>query len=178
MTGSLADALRHIYRGLAFYRRDAHSEQAFQYGGHDPGVCGYTTAALIRSAMGYLDHANLEMETGLRLARELDHMPTVVHSLWSAADLHQVRREPQKVEEFAEVLLPLLSQHGSAVSLANAAGLGQGYGRAVPRGHQTSQRRIGCMASDRIKISSHLSLGTGGGGVFIRGCKRRRTKTD
>ena len=53
--------------------------------------------------------------------RELDHIPTVIHSLWFAADLHQVRREPQKVEEFTEVLLPLLSQHGSAVSLANAA---------------------------------------------------------
>ena len=45
VTGFFADALRHIDRGLAFYRRDAHSEQAFQYGGHDPGVCGYTTAS-------------------------------------------------------------------------------------------------------------------------------------
>jgi predicted ATPase len=141
VTGFLADALRHIDRGLAFYRRDAHSEQAFQYGGHDPGVCGYTTAALIRSAMGYLDHGNLEMETGLRLARELDHMPTVVHSLWSAADLHQVRREPQKVEEFTEVLLPLLSQHGSAVSLANAAML-RGWARVMGGQCQEGIRQV------------------------------------
>ena len=39
-------------------------------------------------------------------------------------------------------------------------------------GIRLSQRRIDCVASDRLKISSHLSLGTGGGGVFIRGCKR------
>ena len=141
VTGSLADALQHIDRGLAFYRRDAHSEQAFQYGGHDPGVCGYTTAALIRSAMGYLDHGNLEMETGLRLARELDHMPTVVHSLWCAADLHQVRREPQKVEKFTEVLLPLLSQHGSAVSLANVAML-RGWAKVMGGQGQDGIREV------------------------------------
>jgi predicted ATPase len=121
VTGFFADALRHIDRGLAFYRREAHSEQAFQYGGHDPGVCGYATGALIRTAMGYLDHGNQEMEAALRLARELDHIPTVIHSLWCAAELYQVRREPLKVEEFTDVLLPLLSQHGSAVSLANVA---------------------------------------------------------
>ena len=80
---------------------------------------GTRLRALIRTAMGYLDHGNQEMEAALRLARELDHMPTVIHSLWCAAELHQVRREPQKVEEFTDVLLPLLSQHGSAVSLAN-----------------------------------------------------------
>src|ERR1700735_318157 len=121
VTGFLADSLQHINRGVAFYRREAHSEQAFQYGGHDPGVCGYTTAALIRTAMGYFDHGNQEMEAALRLARELDHIPTVIHALWCAAELCQVRREPQKVEEFTEVLLPLLSQHGSTVSLANVA---------------------------------------------------------
>jgi class 3 adenylate cyclase/predicted ATPase len=130
VTGFFVDALRHIDRGLAFYRRDAHSEQAFLYGGHDPGVCGYATAALIRTAMGYLDHGHQEMEAALRLARELDHKPTVIHALWCAAELYQARREPQKVEEFTEVLLPLLSQHGSAVSLANVAML-RGWAKAM-----------------------------------------------
>ena len=141
VTGFLADALRHIDRGLAFYRPDAHSEQAFQYGGHDPGVCGYTTGALIRTAMGYLDHGNQEMEAALRLARELDHIPTVIHSLWCAADLYQVRREPRKVEEFTDVLLPLLSQHGSAVSLANVAML-RGWAKVVRGQGQDGIREV------------------------------------
>ena len=141
VTGFLADALRHIDRGLAFYRPDAHSEQAFQYGGHDPGVCGYTTGALIRTAMGYLDHGNQEMEAALRLARELDHIPTVIHSLWCAADLYQVRREPRKVEEFTDVLLPLLSQHGSAVSLANVSML-RGWAKVVQKQGQDGIREV------------------------------------
>ena len=141
VTGFLADALRHIDRGLAFYRPDAHSEQAFQYGGHDPGVCGYTTGALIRTAMGYLDHGNQEMEAALRLARELDHIPTVIHSLWCAAELYQVRREPRKVEEFTDVLLPLLSQHGSAVSLANVSML-RGWAKVVQGQGQDGIREV------------------------------------
>ena len=141
VTGFLADALRHIDRGLAFYRPDAHSEQAFQYGGHDPGVCGYTTGALIRTAMGYLDHGNQEMEAALRLARELDHIPTVIHSLWCAAELYQVRREPRKVEEFTDVLLPLLSQHGSAVSLANVSML-RGWAKVMRGQDQKGLREV------------------------------------
>ena len=141
VTGFFADALRHIDRGLAFYRRDAHSEQAFQYGGHDPGVCGYTTAALIRTAMGYLDHGNQEMEAALRLARELDHIPTVIHALWCAAELYQVRREPQKVEETTNILLPLLSQHGSAVSLANVAML-RGWAKVMEGQCQDGIREV------------------------------------
>jgi len=34
--------------------------------------------------------------------------------------LYQIRREPQKVEEFNNLVLPLLAEHGSAVGLANA----------------------------------------------------------
>ena len=120
VTGFLAEARQHIASGLAFYRRDAHSEQAFQYGGHDPSVCGHTTEALIATAMGYPTHGAQQMEEALRVARELDHIPTLIHGLWCAAELYQIRREPQKVEEFANLVLPLLAEHGSAVGSANA----------------------------------------------------------
>ena len=90
-------------------------------------------AAMIRECAGTQLRRSLELQWVISImairkwrrrfdfARELDHIPTVIHALWCAAELCQVRREPQKVEEFTEVLLPLLSQHGSAVSLANVA---------------------------------------------------------
>ena len=76
--------------------------------------------ALIASAMGYPDQAVRQMQEGLALARDLDHRPTLTHALWTAAELHQMRREPQKVEEFVSVVLQLLGKHGSAVTVANA----------------------------------------------------------
>jgi predicted ATPase len=71
--------------------------------------------------MGYPAQGAQRMEEALRLARELDHIPTLIHGLWCAAELYQIRREPQKVEEFANLVVPLLAEHGSAVGLANAA---------------------------------------------------------
>jgi predicted ATPase len=120
VTGSLAEARGHIARGLAFYRREAHREQAFQYGGHDPSVCGLASEALIATAMGYPTNGSQQMEEALRVARELNHIPTLIQALSCAAELYQILREPQKVEEFTNVVLPLLSDYGSAVGLANA----------------------------------------------------------
>src|SRR5262249_52804312 len=120
VAGALATARHHIEKGIAFYRREAHGQQALQYGGHDPGVSGYASNAIIAAAMGYPDKAVAEMQKGLVLARGLDHPPTLAQALWFAAELHQIRREPAKVEEYVSEVLPLLIMHGSAVGIANA----------------------------------------------------------
>jgi predicted ATPase len=83
--------------------------------------------------MGYPDQAVRQMQKGLGLARDLDHPPTLAQALWFAAELHQIRREPQKVQDFVSVVLPLLKNHGSAVGVANATML-RGWAR-VMQGH-------------------------------------------
>jgi class 3 adenylate cyclase/tetratricopeptide (TPR) repeat protein len=120
VTGALAKARDHVSKGLALYRRDTHGKQALQYGGHDAGVCGYATDALLLAAMGHPDRAVVQIQSGLALARALDHPPTLSQALWFAAELYQIRREPQKVEEFIDEALPLIVSHGSAVGAANA----------------------------------------------------------
>ena len=133
ITGPLATARHHISAGLALYRRDAHGEQALRYGGHDAGVCGYVVDALIAAVMGYPDQAVRQMQEGLGLAREVDHAPSLAQALWFAAELHQIRREPRKVQDSVSVVLPLLARHGSAVGVANATML-RGWAH-VMQGH-------------------------------------------
>jgi predicted ATPase len=132
-TGALEVARAHIASGLTLYRREVHGLHALHYGGHDPGVCGYINDAVIVATLGYLDQALRLMEEGLALARTLDHGPTLAHALWYSAELHQIRREPQQVEAFVTAVLPLLSNHGSAVGIANATML-RGWAR-VMQGH-------------------------------------------
>ncbi|WP_407180472.1 adenylate/guanylate cyclase domain-containing protein [Bradyrhizobium sp. STM 3562] len=120
VTGRLATARHHIERGVGLYRREAHGRQALQYGGHDPAVCAYASDAIIAATMGYPDQAVDEMQKGLALARDLDHPPTLAQALWFAAELHQIRREPAKVEHYVAEGLPMLAMHGSAVGIANA----------------------------------------------------------
>lgn len=133
ITGALATARNHIASGLALYRREKHGDQALQFGGHDPAVCGYASDAIVAAAMGYPDEAVQQMQKGLGLARDLDHPPTLAQALWFAAELHQIRREPQKVQEFVSAVLPLVTKHGSAVGVANATML-RGWANVV-QGH-------------------------------------------
>jgi adenylate cyclase len=83
--------------------------------------------------MGCLDQAARQMHEGLGLARELDHAPSLAQALWFTAELHQIRREPQKVQDSVSTVLPLLARHGSAVGVANATML-RGWAR-VMQGH-------------------------------------------
>ncbi len=83
--------------------------------------------------MGYPDQAIRLMNEGVGLARELDHAPSLAQALWFAAELHQIRREPQQVQDSVSAVLPLLVRHGSAVGVANATML-RGWAR-VMQGH-------------------------------------------
>src|SRR5262249_39660782 len=108
-------------------------EQALQYHGHDAGACGYVLDALMAAVLGYPDQAVQQMDKGIALARDLAHLPTINHVLLLAAELHQICREPQKVQDSVAVALPLLSKHGSAFGVANATML-RGWAR-VMQGH-------------------------------------------
>jgi class 3 adenylate cyclase/tetratricopeptide (TPR) repeat protein len=130
IAGALAKARDHIQKGVALYRRELHGQQALQYGGHDPAVCGHVCNAVIVATMGYPDQAVEDIRKALALARGLDHPPTLAQALWFAAELHQIRREPAKVEEYVSELLPLLTMHGSAVGVANATML-RGWARVM-----------------------------------------------
>jgi class 3 adenylate cyclase/predicted ATPase len=125
-TGDLLGARRHIEAALALYDREKHSQHAHLYGGHDPGVCGYVSHGLNLVTLGYPHQAVEQIERGLDLAREIDHKPSLAQALWFRAELHHLRREPQAVEAFADAVLPLVSQHGSVVGVANATML-QGW---------------------------------------------------
>ena len=139
--GEFGEAWRQIEAGLAIYRRDAHAHHARIYGGHDPGTCGYAIGALIRVTTGYPDHAVKLIEQGVALARDLDHPPTLVHALWFAAEIYQLRREPKAVEQTVTTLLPLVSEHGSAVGVANATML-RGWAQILQGDFETGSAEL------------------------------------
>jgi class 3 adenylate cyclase/predicted ATPase len=130
VAGELREAERHIEAGFCLYRRESHGWHARVYGGHDPGVCCYILEAFRQTLLGYPDLAVGQMTNGLALARDLTHPPTLVHSLCLAAELRQLRCEPLAVEEIIAELVPLVSQYGSPVRIANAAML-RGWARTA-----------------------------------------------
>ncbi|SEF15007.1 Double zinc ribbon [Rhizobiales bacterium GAS191] len=120
VSGDLLAARRHVEAGLAIYDRDKHAHHAHLYGAHDAGVCGHSHQAWLVAVLGHLDQAVEEMDLALALSRDLGHPASLVHALWSAAELRHIRREPEVVEELTAALMPLVAEHGSAVAVANA----------------------------------------------------------
>ena len=60
------------------------------------------------------------LDTGLALARELAHAPTLIHALWYAAETYFLRRDPVGVATLVAEWLPTVSEFGSSLGVANA----------------------------------------------------------
>ena len=128
--GNLKAAHEHVEAGLRLYDKDAHRDHAVLYGGHDPGACAYTIDARVLQVLGELDHALAQLDKGLALARELAHPPTLVHALGFAAEACFVFRDPARTMALVAEWLPLVSEFGSALGVANAKML-RGWARVM-----------------------------------------------
>jgi predicted ATPase len=120
LAGNLISAYEHIEAGLALYDKDAHRDHAVLYHGHDPGVCAFVTGALLLQALGQPDRSMAQLDKGLSLARELAHVPTLIHALWFAAEAHFLGRDPVGVATLVAEWLPIVSEFGSSLGVANA----------------------------------------------------------
>ena len=99
-------------QGLAYYDPDKHAIEATRYGGHDPGVCGKSFAALNTWFRGYADRAVVAGEESVALARRVNHRPSLAHAMWYLAFIHQYRRDVDKVQEWGDALVTLATGEG------------------------------------------------------------------
>jgi class 3 adenylate cyclase/predicted ATPase len=130
ITSDFASALNHIEAGLALYRREEHSGHALVYGGHDPAVCAHIQLAQLQAVCGKLDTALRNIDDGLELGRSINHPPSLVHALCFEAEVRHIRRDHEVVERLITASLPLISAHGSGVTVANAIML-RGWARTA-----------------------------------------------
>ena len=117
--GDLTTTHEHADAGLALYNKDAHRQHALVYGGHDPAVCGYALDAFTLQILGYPDRALKQLDQGLKLARQLEHAPSLVHSLWFGAELYYLRRDTRMTISIIETWLAIASGYASTVGAAN-----------------------------------------------------------
>jgi adenylate cyclase len=103
--GQWAAALEHFEQAVAHYDPGQHHAQALSlYGGHDPGVCCHTMAALSLWMLGYPDQALRRDQKAIELARELAHPVSLAHVLLMSGLLHQFRKDVSMTLERAEAL--------------------------------------------------------------------------
>jgi hypothetical protein len=109
--GNIKAAHEHVEAGLRLYSKEAHCGHALLYGGHDPAVCGYLWDAIALQILGQSDRSLAQLDTGLALARELAHPPSLVHALKWGLEVCFLRRDPARIVTLAaELLLPMFSE--------------------------------------------------------------------
>jgi class 3 adenylate cyclase len=110
--GEFASASEHVRSGLALYDPERHRHHALMYGGHDPGVCGNGQGAVALWALGWPDRAVQSARESIALGETLDHLPSLLHSLWFASSVYFLRRQAADVLACSARLLALGSEHG------------------------------------------------------------------
>ncbi|MBI3247751.1 MAG: AAA family ATPase [Deltaproteobacteria bacterium] len=112
MQSDFSRAREHLEQALALYDPQQHSEHAFLYSGHDPGVCCASYAAFTWWDLGYPEQARRHSQQALTLARQVGHPYSEAMALYQAAYLHFLLREAKTAQTYAEAAMALATEHG------------------------------------------------------------------
>jgi class 3 adenylate cyclase len=95
LAGEPAPARTHCDEGRKLYDFDRHRSLASDYGGHDPGLCGYNHGAWTEWLLGYPDKAVASIGGGRLLAERLAQPLSLNHNFAMEAALRLFRGEPE-----------------------------------------------------------------------------------
>jgi predicted ATPase len=102
-------------RGIALYETDRHHVHAYDYGGHDTGVCAYTHRAMALWIVGLPDQAARASSEAIEHARRLNHPPSLAHAAWWSATLRQFLRQHDACRELCELTLRIAQEQNTRI---------------------------------------------------------------
>ena len=109
--GELVEAYAHIEQAIALY--DPHKSRSLALGrSADSGVMSLAYASRTLWLLGYPEQALTRINEACMLAQELSHAYSLGFAWQFAATLHQYRREPQRVREYAEAAMAFAEERG------------------------------------------------------------------
>jgi len=100
-----------LRQGISHYDSQQYAAQAFAYG-QDNGVTCLIFEAWALWFLGYPEQALRREHEGLSLAQEVQHLNTQALAQTCALWLYQFRREVPKVQEMAEGMMRVSTEHG------------------------------------------------------------------
>ena len=115
--GDFVGARVHAEQGMARYTPQQHRALMVRYG-TDSGVGCRTNASTALWVLGYPDQARQWSDEALALAQALAHPFSLGLALYSAAYLHQLRREGALTHTHAEAVTALATEQGFPIWMA------------------------------------------------------------
>ena len=117
--GEFALAVEHYEKAMSLYDPKQHLDDGFLYA-LNPGVAMTCFAALASWCLGLPEQGLTRIGEALALARELREPMSLAHALLFAVMLHQLRREEQLAQEYAEATIAVSSEHSLVMYQAMA----------------------------------------------------------
>ncbi|MBT5458767.1 MAG: hypothetical protein HOK82_19380, partial [Rhodospirillaceae bacterium] len=99
--GRIATQMEHIEKALQIYDPALHSQSANTYGNHDVGVCAHFHKSIILWSMGYADQSRRGGELTVKLAGEINHLPTRIQILHQINWLNFFNGDARAVHDMA-----------------------------------------------------------------------------
>jgi hypothetical protein len=121
--GEFIHVSEQLENASAFYDLERHRSLIFRYAGTDAGMVSLTHAAWTLWQFGYPDQALKKGDEALTLARRLSHPFSQAQAEFFVGFLRQYRREAPAVQEIAEGVIALSTEHGLIQLLADATTL-------------------------------------------------------
>jgi class 3 adenylate cyclase/predicted ATPase len=109
--GKLALARTHLEHAMSLYRQQRYAPSAYFFG-HHPVVQNLGTLAWVLWVLGYPERAVQRCDEALTFAQGLSHPFSLAFAIAEKVHLHQLRRETHIVQEQAETLLTVSTEHG------------------------------------------------------------------
>jgi class 3 adenylate cyclase/predicted ATPase len=111
LRGEFRSTLTHTEEGALLYDPQKHGHHAFQYGGHDPGVCGLASQARALWLLGFPDKALQKAGESLGLARNLAHPFSLFFTTYvGVAWVHEHRGEARITQQILDGVPALTSE--------------------------------------------------------------------
>lgn len=115
--GQFALARTHLEHAKSLYRRQRYDPSAYFFG-HHPVVQNLSILASVLWVLGYPERAVQQCDQSLTFAQGLSHPFSLAFALTAKAQVHQLRREANIVQEPAETLLTVSTEIGFPVRAA------------------------------------------------------------
>jgi class 3 adenylate cyclase/predicted ATPase len=157
--GALTEAKAQVDAGLGLYDEVRHARHRFLYFGHDPAVCALSIKAVLQWLLGHPTQGVLLERDAIDLARRLQHVPSLAHTLWFVCQAQVARSDAGAVINTANELLTLSEDHGLPQTRALAlAYLGWAIGQTDDVARGLRGLEDGLAMFNRLGVRSNLCL--------------------
>jgi predicted ATPase len=117
--GDLSIAGANCDQGIALYDRNRHHALAFEFSGHDPGVCALSARSINMLIAGFPDQAMKSGAEAVELARGLAHPYSLALAMWLWTIVLQFRGQRPGCRDLATNLVELSQEHHFPMMLGN-----------------------------------------------------------